>query len=190
MPKRHTGTCEVCKKVYTSTSERFCSMECYTRSKWVDRQCRHCGKEFSARASYVERGQMIYCSSHCAAVASRIHRVVTHNDVRYYKNSHGYYSSEAGKLLHRVIWEEHYGPVPEGCVIHHKDDNKTNNDIDNLELMEWGAHSRLHDIRSPKLPVREKTYCSVDGCERQAKARGLCTKHYQQMRAQERGYWP
>lgn len=36
---------------------------------------------------------------------------------------------------HRVIWVWHNGAIPEGLVVNHKDYNRANNHIDNLELM-------------------------------------------------------
>lgn len=50
-----------------------------------------------------------------------------------------------GKYLHRLIWEEHYGEIPEGYVIHHKNENPQDNSISNLELMERGKHVSLHE---------------------------------------------
>ena len=32
-----------------------------------------------------------------------------------------------------LIWEKIMGPIPPGMVIHHKDENRLNNDISNLE---------------------------------------------------------
>lgn len=49
-----------------------------------------------------------------------------------------------GKLLHRFIYEELVGEIPDGYVIHHKDFDKTNNSIDNLELMTFTEHKSLH----------------------------------------------
>ena len=49
-----------------------------------------------------------------------------------------------GKKLHRLIFEDFYGEIPEGYVIHHKDENKTNNCIMNLQLMKFGEHTRMH----------------------------------------------
>lgn len=49
-------------------------------------------------------------------------------------NSAGYYNTSRG-LLHRLIWEERYGPIPPKMEINHKDGNKLNNDLDNLELV-------------------------------------------------------
>ena len=49
-----------------------------------------------------------------------------------------------GKLLHRLIFEDFYGPIPNGCVIHHKDGVKTNNCIMNLQLLTKSEHHKLH----------------------------------------------
>lgn len=65
-------------------------------------------------------------------------------------NKGGYYvitSSKEGnnmKYLHRLIYEEEYGEIPQDCIIHHIDKNKTNNSIENLELMSNSNHTSLH----------------------------------------------
>jgi hypothetical protein len=46
--------------------------------------------------------------------------------------------------LHRAIWEHHNGPIPAGHHVHHRDHDRRNNDIANLELLPAGKHSRLH----------------------------------------------
>lgn len=48
------------------------------------------------------------------------------------------------KLLHRLIWEKNYGEIPDGYVIHHKDEDKTNNCVLNLQLMTKEEHRSLH----------------------------------------------
>lgn len=46
--------------------------------------------------------------------------------------------------LHRQVWEDQYGKIPDGYQIHHKDGDTANNDISNLELLENSEHQRLH----------------------------------------------
>lgn len=48
------------------------------------------------------------------------------------------------KYLHRLIYEEHYGKIPDGYVVHHKNHNKLDNDPNNLELMSRAEHTVLH----------------------------------------------
>jgi hypothetical protein len=85
------------------------------------------------------------------------------------------------------VWEATNGPIPEGFVVHHKDENKINNAIENLELKEWGEHSAHHNTGRKGWNGKPKTCCSVDGCGRQARARQLCTKHYQRLMASKKG---
>lgn len=47
-------------------------------------------------------------------------------------------------LLHVFVWESHNGPKPDGCEIHHVDRDKTNNQIDNLQLLTHQHHVRIH----------------------------------------------
>ena len=60
----------------------------------------------------------------------------------------GYYVCTSGKRtrLHIAIWEyEHGMAVPDGCVIHHKDWCKTNNDIENLTCVTVEGHEEIHN---------------------------------------------
>lgn len=59
---------------------------------------------------------------------------------------------------HRYIMEVHLGrKLATNEVVHHKDDNKFNNEISNLELMSRSEHSRMHMIgHKLKLETIEK----------------------------------
>ena len=46
---------------------------------------------------------------------------------------------------HHIIWIKFHGAIPQGCVIHHKDFDRLNNNIENLELMSRGEHVRFHN---------------------------------------------
>jgi hypothetical protein len=63
-------------------------------------------------------------------------------------NPRGYYRITSGihadELLHRLIWEDINGPIPEGYIIHHKDFNKLNNDLNNLQCLTKSEHITLH----------------------------------------------
>ena len=65
-------------------------------------------------------------------------------DREYYRissNNKGNYN----KYLHRLIFEDFYGfKIPEGYVVHHKDGNKLNNCILNLQLMRGKEHISIH----------------------------------------------
>lgn len=48
------------------------------------------------------------------------------------------------KVVHREIWKSVHGPIPPGHHIHHKDGNKLNNSIENLECISQSEHMSLH----------------------------------------------
>lgn len=48
------------------------------------------------------------------------------------------------KTIHRIVWEYHNGPIPEGFAIHHIDGNKKNASIQNLSLIDLREHTFLH----------------------------------------------
>ena len=46
--------------------------------------------------------------------------------------------------IHRLEWIKHYGDIPKNCIIHHKDHNKLNWSIDNLEILNRSQHIHKH----------------------------------------------
>lgn len=45
---------------------------------------------------------------------------------------------------HRWIWINVHGQIPKGYHIHHKNEDKSDNNIENLELIERSRHLKLH----------------------------------------------
>ena len=45
---------------------------------------------------------------------------------------------------HRYVWEHGIGPIPIDFVIHHRDGNKCNNSLGNLELVHISRHKSFH----------------------------------------------
>lgn len=64
--------------------------------------------------------------------------------------SNGYYvvttrkEGNNGKYLHRLLYEDFYGEIPEGYEIHHKNGNKLDNCILNLQLASNFEHVLIH----------------------------------------------
>jgi hypothetical protein len=49
------------------------------------------------------------------------------------------------KQKHVLIWEQYYNKqVPKGYLIHHIDENKLNNSIDNLKCVSYKEHNNIH----------------------------------------------
>jgi len=74
----------------------------------------------------------------------------------------GYWiSSNCPKIrAHRWVWINNHGQIPKGYHIHHKDGDKSNNSIENLELIEGSRHLSLHG-REEKNRKRASAWCEV-----------------------------
>lgn len=46
----------------------------------------------------------------------------------------------------RYLWEQAYGPIPEDYEVHHKDNDKLNDVLDNYELLGHSPHAKLHAL--------------------------------------------
>lgn len=55
-----------------------------------------------------------------------------------------YRCAKLKKRMHIFVWEYYNGQVPAGYEVHHKDLDKSNNDISNLELLTVSQHRKLH----------------------------------------------
>ena len=61
------------------------------------------------------------------------------------------------KHKHRVVWENHNGPIPNNMVIRFKDSNKLNIAIDNLEMASKGDIAILNKNNFENLPIELKS---------------------------------
>ena len=52
--------------------------------------------------------------------------------------------------VHRKVWIEHHGEIPNGFIVHHKDGDKQNNEIINLELISRKEHRLKHPLKNQK----------------------------------------
>lgn len=62
----------------------------------------------------------------------------------------GYYSLTTDDRLsmHRYIWEKEKGPIPDGWDVHHVDEDKSHNEISNLECLPKADHTRKHGFKN------------------------------------------
>ena len=68
-----------------------------------------------------------------------------YDNIKWYKNK-GYWNNTKHGLLHRYIYTKHNGPIPEGYIVHHDNENKTDNTPTNLIAMTRGEHIKLHTL--------------------------------------------
>jgi HNH endonuclease len=76
---------------------------------------------------------------------------------------------------HRKLWENAFGPIPDGMILHHKNHDKLDNRLENLELVTRQEHPKIHFSKAP-------SPCSVPECPRASRALGLCRNHWKERR--------
>ena len=97
---------------------------------------------------------------------------------------------------HRFVMEKFLGRrLNSNEVVHHKDHNRLNNNIENLVLMASTEHTQLH-ASLPRGGWTFKRTCKVPkickSCNRKARCRGYCNTHYNQLpkvKKRTRVYW-
>ena len=102
--------------------------------------CNTCGKPFYVKPSRAAKGYVKYCSQACRqaqyAVVSRV--------VRY----DGYVQITGGGqnvLEHRLVMSRHLGrPLRASEHVHHKNGDRADNRLENLELLDIVEHAKEH----------------------------------------------
>ena len=112
----------------------------------------------------------------------------------YLRESQGYYYSPRKDrsgldMLHRMVFIHYNGEIPQGYCIHHKDGNKGNNDISNLECVKRSEHSHYHGVNAPeelaefrKRNLEENARPAANIWHGSAEGREWHKQHYEQMK--------
>lgn len=75
-------------------------------------------------------------------------------------------------LEHHFVWWQHHGElVPKGCIIHHRNGDKADNRIENLELLTNSEHVAGHKAREGAWVTRICGVCGVEFRLRPSKER-------------------
>ena len=120
---------------------------------------------------------------------------IIYDNIYFYKEKeHGYYLGNViipGRKrrypmrLHVYIWQKYNGPVPKGYHVHHKDENKENNDISNLELLKAYTHLSLHASEKDRVDFSKENMNKVVrpaaiAWHKSEAAKEMHKKHYEQ----------
>lgn len=105
----------------------------------MEKQCLQCGKTFTAA-----RARNKFCGKACQHRAARTGK--------------GYVQTHAGPE-HRLMMEKHLGRKLRSTEhVHHKNEDKRDNRIENLEVLTVQEHASLHRSKHPKTKA-----CAVCG---------------------------
>ena len=99
----------------------------------------------------------------------------TFDGIEYRRSSKWPYFERFGKRLHRAVWEWHNGPIQSKFQIHHLDENRENNQIDNLEMISEKEHKQLHQIGKTKAFKKRMTTCAQCGNQFEAVHAKYCS---------------
>lgn len=88
-----------------------------------------------------------FCSRACRDARARFGGWQRYEHNGYYMLRRNIEGQPVLMFEHRLVWEMHYGPVPAGYEIHHKNGNGMDNRLDNLEILPIREHRRLHNIK-------------------------------------------
>jgi len=88
----------------------------------------------------------------------KVEKIISKGDYLYAKVTGHPNSTKNGYVLyHRIVMENHLGRhLNSNEVVHHKDGNKKNNSVDNLEVLSSSEHSKLHGSMVGRRSVRLK----------------------------------
>lgn len=113
------------------------------------KECVICGQKFKIKWSHADRRKC--CSRICK---DRLQKVLILGNKNPNWKGKGRFTDERGYIKvkvgnqyeyeHILIWKKNKGNIPENYVIHHKDHDKGNNRIENLELLSNSDHMKLH----------------------------------------------
>ena len=118
--------------------------------EWGVKKCREMLPD-RAETSIAKKAQDLGIK--CDLITQRQHLGLRTHDMPkgFYMSTMGYYVySPTGKtedriLYHRYVMEQHLGrKLRSDEIVHHKDEDKLNNDISNLEIMDRAQHASHH----------------------------------------------
>lgn len=67
------------------------------------------------------------------------------------------------RLKHRILWEQHYGPIPEGCNIQFKDGNPSNISVSNLYLISKSQQLKEENSMYARYPKEVQDLIKLKG---------------------------
>lgn len=138
----------------------------------MTKNCYWCNKIFEI-PKY--KPNAMFCSAECRFRGNGRLSAEARGNVQRGRGEGKGYRKWMGAHEHRKIMENLLGrKLGFNEVVHHKDGNRLNNSLENLEVITRSEHSRLHSTKN--------RLCEVEGCSSKHRAKGFCNKHYKQNR--------
>jgi len=175
--EKNITICKFCNKEFkTYRNDLYCSMICRINdvSDKVTIKCKECGKDFLVISSYKNR--FAYCSKEC-----KLKQSMKYNTGVPFLHKNQYYQCFDENLkriaYHRYLMQKHLGrKLLLKEHVHHIDNNKFNNSIDNLTIISPEEHTRLHHSTPNKLSTYTCIYCKKDFTGNSNRERKFCSR--------------
>jgi len=149
------SNCKICGNIFykrPSSKQKFCSLLC-SNSRFknsVELFCDFCNKEFSRPTSKLKNSKsgLVFCSRSCKQEAQVM------GDSRFDSIRPDHYGT--GESTYRTRALKEYGERCNRCAyssyveilqVHHKDKNRTNGSIENLEVLCPNCHAVEHYVK-------------------------------------------
>ena len=96
---------------------------------------------FAVRSQADNLGELIkFVPASDLAVGNRIKS----NYLEYSDGGYKRFKNQNGSYIHKMVYSYYNGEIPNDCIVHHIDENKENNHIENLQLMKRRDHKIYH----------------------------------------------
>jgi hypothetical protein len=157
----HVKTCAACNEEFGAyrISKKSCSKTCAAvlngkvHTKGSNRSCVECGGDFWVRPSEDRRGSVRkFCSRKCMHPNKKLGLPEGE-----YLSYDGYIvistTPDGRKQIkkHRYVMEQHIGrALMPSEIVHHIDEDKLNNSINNLQICTRSEHNRIHNFLTKK----------------------------------------
>src|SRR4029077_852901 len=148
----------------------------------VPRVCEHCGARFVVWPSKAAAGHGRFCSPGCRYRGLKRKWGADHAQWRGGRvvgvNGYVYVRVAPNTLVleHRAVWERAYGPIPDGMVIHHRNRNRSDNRLENLEAVDETEHLSQHFSLAGRWSKRHNACVLCGTAARPHHAHGLCSR--------------
>lgn len=146
------AVCPICSNTFNhiscrATTAKYCSRECYYKAMvkvgTIERACKNCNTCFMTSPSRTKE----FCSKKCV----HEHRRKNFKDGAHMFGAVRAHMKTSG-LLNKCVRCD-YDSVPEILGVHHKDRNRDNNKLENLETLCPNCHSIEHMRHTPHQSV-------------------------------------
>lgn len=158
------SVCEQCHSPYMvrrdqleKRGRKYCSRHCQIeamkrRETFI---CRHCTKPFERPVSRIATGETVYCSKACQSAHQKLENAPNWKGGNS-KRKDGYiHNGHENREQHRIIMERHIGrPLLRTEHVHHINLDKSDNRIENLEILSPSEHAKRHGFGTKIRPRR------------------------------------